>query len=236
MAVSIVQLTCAGEDTANDADIALSVTNVPTVGNHLIAFGGSYPNDNTVSSISDTVNTWNIRTNNFTDAKHLILADCKVAGDMTGKTITLTLSGNSTEKNLFVFEVSGLDGTTWFGGKTTLVANFFPGTARTTTNAITPNAAGDLILGLFVTGDAAETSFTAGSGYTRLPTATGAGYFAGASNLAEGEYKIATDTSAQTPTATGGASPTAVISGAFYYKQAAAAATTRLRTLMGVGT
>jgi flagellar capping protein FliD len=233
MSAAVVQLVASGESNTNNTTVTGTITNVPTVGNHMVLIE-RHVTSRTLNSIGDTVSTWQVDRNN---TNLMSLASAKVTGDLTGVTFTLTFSGNTIGKSFEIWEVSGLDPTTWFGSGGDAVRTS-QGTARNFgSNIITPGAVGDLIIAGWSATVSAESSLTAASGYTNLPGATASGYFnTAAGNWLEGVWRAAASTSAQEPTATGGSSPSAYRAITGTYIAAATAGTTPLRTLMGVGT
>jgi hypothetical protein len=220
MAVNLVQLVANGASATNNTTATASITNVPTVGNHLILFARHQTNTVSLSTVSDGTSTWQI---DHASATNLIAcASCLVTADLTGVTFTLTWSGNTTAKIFWIYEFSGLAASAWFGSAVSN-AVFFQGTSRNLGGStVSPAAVGDLIVGAWA-GTTIETSLTAGAGYTNLTGVTGSGYYNSSNSFIEGVWRAAASTSAQAPSATGGASPFGYSAFAATYKQATAA-------------
>lgn len=209
---SVVQGTCAGTSAVSSATVVVAVTNVPTIGNWIIAIAVANSTNGSVT-ISDTVNTW--QQNDNADLGETAfptlsvgIASAKVSGSLSGKSITATWSPTATAKALYVFEVANLTATTWLGASQTALQTP-ASTVRTGGATLTPGA-NDLCLNAFMVNQA-ETSFTAGAGWTRIPTVTGAtaGFVAAGTTVSlEACYVIGNGTA--WVDATGGASKTYV--------------------------
>lgn len=236
MAWSRVQLVAYGESNTNNPTVSGAYIATPAIGHHLILMLRYANNARVLDSVGDTVSTWQVDRSVAADL--IALASCKVTGSLAGKSVTPTLDGNSTAKVFWVYEYSGLHPTAWFSSAIS-GARFFQGTVRRMSAAsptVTPTAAGDLIVAGWGN-TSAETSLTAGSGFTNLTGVTGSGYYNSANAFIEGVDGSAPNTTPIEPTATGGASPSgwSCIAGV-YIPEPAASGTVPLRTLMGVGT
>lgn len=223
MTVALVQLVANGANNTNNTTATASVTNVPTIGNHLLLFARHASTGTSLSSVGDTVSTWQV---DHASAPNLIaLASAKVTGDLTGKTITATWGAATTNKIFWVYEFSGLHASSWFGTAVS-AAVFFNGASRNVGGStVTPATIGDLVVGAWAD-SSTETSLTPGTGYTNLTGVTGSGYYNSGTAFIEGVYRAAASTSAQAPTATGSSSPGGYGALAAYYKQGVAATTT----------
>lgn len=214
---NVAQLVAVASSTTNNATVSGAVTAVPRVGSLLTLVGRSSAVDSLLS-ISDGVNLWSIRANGHDNA--MFLADCIVAADMTGATITCTLAANDANKVFWVHETVGVLQTAWFGAMSPSATVFFNGTARNVQGNTLAVPANGILFGWW-SDASAETSLAAAANYADLPGLTGPGYYNGTSSFLEGVYRLVAVAESYQPTATGGASLLGYAAFSAYYLPAA---------------
>lgn len=223
MAIVIVKLVATFYSSASSFTNIATVTSAPTTGSHLLLIAGRGLDNATITGVADSVgNTWQVDKTaggaTVTTAG-IGLASMHITNAMTtSTTITTTFSATGARKVVYIVEASGLAIANWFGSATALFEQTTNSTARGTSNSIAAATAGDLILGCYAL-PAVETGFTSTAPFTAWPTATGTGFFAGASAISvDANYLVTSDTSAKTPAATGARNST-YIGFAATYKQ-----------------